>query len=116
MDWTDSQEDAQGVEHQMEMRRIVEQMPGFATLLAALAGAAQTRPVPLSQDQERYASNLRQHAPSTFRAGAYGLPLALGVAGAFGGGPALVGAGAAGLATSAYRDPGLAELLKRFSP
>lgn len=105
MDWTNTQEEAAGIDHQMEMRRLVEQNPWLATVLAGATGALQSVPGPLTPDQERYASNLRQHAPSTYRAGAYGFPAAVTAGGAMIGNPVMVGAGAAGLATSAARDP-----------
>ncbi len=116
MDWTNTKEDAAGIEHQMELRRLIEQNPWLATVLAGGTGAMQSVPGPLTPNQERYASNMRQHAPGTYRAGAYGFPAAVGAVGAGIGNPVMAGAGAAGLATSAARDPGLAELLKRFSP
>jgi len=105
MDWTNTQADAAGIEHQMEMRRLIEQNPWLATALAGAGGALQSVPGQLTSDQERYASNLRQHAPGTYRAGAYGFPAAVGVGGAMIGNPVMMGAGAAGLATSAARDP-----------
>lgn len=106
MDWTNTQEDASGIEDQIRMRQMIEQNPWLLNqILAASTGVANLVPGQNTQEQDRYVSNFRSQAPVAYRAGSYGAPAAVGAIGAMGGNPALVGVGAAGLAEAARQDP-----------
>lgn len=72
MDWTNTKQEAAGIDHQMELQRMIARNPRLAQAMAGATGTMSLVPGPLSPDQDRYVSNLRSEYPKTFRAGALG--------------------------------------------
>lgn len=72
MDWTNTKQDAAGVDHQAELRRMIERNPWLSQAMAGAVGTLSLVPGPLTPNQERDVSNLRSEYPATFRAGALG--------------------------------------------